>query len=85
MEKQNAEQGLMPVLEDEPGVYGYVSENRHMVDAFRHGRLPVENFADGVDVAKMLMALYRSAELGKVVELPSAELEAYIPPVARQG
>ena len=54
-----------------------------MVDAFRHGRMPVENFADGVDVAKMLMALYRSAELGKVIELPSAELETYIPPVAR--
>ncbi len=82
-EKQNAEQGLMPVLDDESGVYGYVGEDRHMVDAFRHGRMPVENFADGVDVAKMLMALYRSAELGKVIELPSAELETYIPPVAR--
>ena len=23
VEKQNAEQGLMPVLEDEPGIYGY--------------------------------------------------------------
>jgi len=83
VEKQNAEQGLMPVLEDEPGVYGYVGEDRHMVDAFRHRRLPAENFADGVGVAEMLMALYRSAEVGKVVELPSPELETYIPPVAR--
>ena len=35
VEKQNAEQGLMPVLEDEAGVYGYTAENRHMVEAFR--------------------------------------------------
>ena len=85
VEKQNAEQGLMPVLDDEPGVYGYVGEDRHMVDAFRHGRIAAENFADGVGVAEMLMALYCSAELGKAVELPSPELETYIPPVARLG
>jgi predicted dehydrogenase len=83
VEKQNAEQGLMPVLEDEAGVYGYVGENRHMVDAFRHRRMPAETFVDGVAVMEMLMALYRSAELGKVVELPSAELEGYVPRAAR--
>jgi predicted dehydrogenase len=84
VEKQNAEQGLMPVVEDEAGVYGYVGENRHMVDAFRHRRMPAESFVDGVGVAEMLMALYRSAELGRVVELPSPELETYVPPAARQ-
>jgi predicted dehydrogenase len=84
VEKQNAEQGLMPVLEDEAGVYGYVGEDRHMVDAFRRRRMPSESFVDGVGVTEMLMALYRSAELGKVVELPSAELETYIPPAARE-
>lgn len=83
VEKQNAEQGLMPVLEDEAGVYGYVGEDRHMVDCFRHGQMPMESFADGVAVTEMLMALYRSAELGKVVELPCAELEEYVPPSAR--
>lgn len=83
VEKQNAEQGLMPVLEDEPGIYGYTNENRHMVDAFRKGRRPRETFEDGVAVMVMLMALYRSAELGRVVNLPDAELERYIPPVAR--
>ena len=83
IEKQNAEQGLMPVLEDEASAYGYVSENRHMVDAFRHRRSPAETFADGVAVVEMLMALYRSAELGQVVKLPAPELESYVPPVAR--
>lgn len=84
VEKQNAEQGLMPVLDDEAGIYGYVGEDRHMVDAFRHRRLPMESFADGVAVTEMLMALYRSAELGRVVELPAPELENYVPPVARK-
>jgi predicted dehydrogenase len=83
VEKQNAEQGLMPVLENEPDIYGYVGEDRHMVEAFRHRRRPLETFHDGVAVAQMLMALYRSAEIGQVVTFPSPELEAYVPPVAR--
>ena len=83
VEKQNAEQGLMPVLENEADIYGYVGENRHMVDAFRHRRRPSETFHDGVAVAQMLMALYRSAEIGQVVTFPSPELETYVPPVAR--
>jgi predicted dehydrogenase len=83
VEKQNAEQGLMPVLENEADIYGYVGENRHMVEAFRHRRRPLETFHDGVAVAQMLMALYRSAEIGQVVTLPAPELETYVPPVAR--
>ena len=83
VEKQNAEQGLMPVLEDEPGIYGYVDENRHMVECFRKGQTPIETFHDGAAVMEILMALYRSAELGTTVHLPCAELEDYVPPVAR--
>jgi predicted dehydrogenase len=83
VEKQNAEQGLMPVVENEADIYGYVGENRHMVDAFRHRRQPIETFHDGVAVAEMLMALYRSAEIGQVVTFPSPDLETYVPPVAR--
>jgi predicted dehydrogenase len=83
VEKQNAEQGLMPVIENEPDIYGYVAENRHMVDAFRHRRQPIETFHDGVAVAEMLMALYRSAEIGQVITFPSPDLETYVPPVAR--
>lgn len=72
-----------PVLEDEAGIYGYTDENRHMVEAFRAGKRPMETFADGVAVMEMLMALYRSAELGQTVQLPAPELEDYVPPVAR--
>jgi predicted dehydrogenase len=83
VEKQNAEQGLMPVVEDEAAVYGYTLENRHMVERFRAGENPIETFADGVAVVEMLMALYRSAELGQTVSFPCEDLERYVPPVAR--
>lgn len=83
VEKQNAEQGLMPVVDDEAALYGYVHENRHMVNAFRKGERPMETFHDGVAVMELLMALYRSAETGKTVQLPDPELETYVPPVAR--
>jgi predicted dehydrogenase len=83
VEKQNAEQGLMPVLEDEAGIYGYTDENRHMVECFRRGMPPSETFHDGVAVVEMLMALYRSAELGQTVYLAEADLGDYVPPVAR--
>lgn len=83
VEKQNAEQGLMPVLEDEPSVYGYVDENRHMVECFRKGETPIETFHDGVAVMEILMGLYLSAEQGRTIEFPCPELEDYIPLPAR--
>jgi predicted dehydrogenase len=83
VEKQSAEQGLMPVLEDEAATYGYTLEDRHMVEAFRRGEEPLETFRDGVAVVEMLMALYRSAETGNTIYLPDKELDTYIPPVAR--
>ncbi len=84
VEKQNAEQGLMPVLEDEAGVYGYTDENRHMTEAFRKSEKPLETFDDGLAVIEILMALYRSAEIGETVKFPAPDLEHYVPPVARR-
>ena len=83
VEKQNSEQGLMPVLDDEAGIYGYTDENRHMVEAFRRGLAPMETFNDGVGVVEMLMGLYRSAEFGRTIYFPDPELETYVPEVAR--
>ena len=85
VEKQNAEQGLMPVLDDEAGIYGYTLENRHFVERFRRGEMPMETFVDGVAVVHMLMALYRSAELGRTVNFEDEPLDDYVPPVARPG
>lgn len=83
LEKQNAEQGVMPIVEDEAGTYGYTAENRHMVECFRHGRTPIETFDDGVEVVRMVMGLYLSAETGRTIDLDSADLENYIPGPAR--
>lgn len=83
VEKQNAEQGLMPVIEDEALTYGYTDENRHMVAAFRAGRQPDEAVADGLVVTELLMAAYLSAELGETVTLPEANLADFVPQVAQ--
>jgi predicted dehydrogenase len=83
VEKQNAEQGLMPILEDEAGVYGYTDENRHMVECFRTGRPPMETFHDGMAVVEMLMALYKSAETQRTVIVADEDLTDYVPAVAR--
>ena len=82
VEKQNAEQGLMPVIADEAGVYGYTNENRHMVRAFLAKRMPDENWHDGVAVTEVLMACYKSAEEGRTISFPT-ELGDFVPAVAR--
>jgi predicted dehydrogenase len=83
VEKQNAEQGIMPVLADEGFSYGYLHENRHMVQAFRSGTQPEEDLHDGLLITELMMAAYLSAELGETLRWPVAGLEDYVPEVAR--
>ncbi len=83
VEKQNAEQGLMPVIADEPAAYGYSAEDRHMAERFLAGRPPDETWEDGLEVTRVLMACYLSAERGSTVRLPAPELESFVPAVAR--
>jgi predicted dehydrogenase len=83
VEKQNAEMGLMPIVSDEESEYGYVGENRHMVQAFLAGQRPDESFADGVAVAELLMSAYMSAEQEKTIVFPPGDLDAFVPAVAR--
>jgi predicted dehydrogenase len=83
VEKQNAELGLMPVVPNEAAAYGYENEHRHMVRAFLAGERPRETFDDGAAVTEILMAAYLSAEKRRAIELPCAELESFVPAVAR--
>ena len=83
VEKQNAESGGMPVVSNEAEVYGYTAENRHMVESFLSRKRPLENFDDGFEVTKLLMAAYMSAEQGRTIKLPCKEIETFIPAVAK--
>ena len=82
VEKQNAESGAMPVVSNEADVYGYTAENRHMVESFLSGKRPEENFDDGLDVTRLLMAAYMSAEKGKTIKLPIPKIDNFIPSVS---
>ena len=83
VEKQNAEVGLMPVVADEVGQYGYTAENRHMVRAFLHGEIPDVTFDDGVEVVELLMTAYMSAEQGRTLSFRPDGLDAFVPAVAK--
>ena len=83
IEKQNAEQGVMPIVAQEASAYGYAAENRHMVDCFLEGRTPDLTFADGEQVVRILMAAYRSAQLERSVDPNDDELIGFVPLVAQ--
>ena len=83
VEKQNAESGGMPVISNEAEAYGYTAENRHMVQSFMNGKRPEENFDDGLEVTRLLMAAYMSAEQKKTIQLPNADIDTFTPAVAR--
>ena len=83
VEKQNAEVGLMPVVADEAVAYGYEAEDRHFVRAFLGKEKPLLTFDDGLEVVKVLMTAYMSAEQGRTLEFPPKNLGAFTPAVAR--
>ena len=82
VEKQNAEQGLMPLIEDETVTYGYTEENRHLVESFLSGRQPSESVHDGLEVSTLVMASCLAAESGETLTLPVTDLESFVPQVA---
>ena len=83
LEKQNAEVGLMPVVADEAAAYGYENEDRHFVRAFLGKEKPLLTFDDGLEVVRLLMAAYQSAEQGKTLAFPPRGLEKFVPAVAQ--
>jgi predicted dehydrogenase len=85
VEKQNAEMGLMPVVAQEAVAYGYEAENRHFVRVFLGKEKPRLTFDDGLEVVRMLMTAYQSAEAGRTLEYPPAGLDQFVPDVAKGG
>jgi len=83
VEKQNAEQGVMPVVPEEYLAYGYTNEDRHFVRAFLGEEEALLDFDDGLEVVKILMAAYQSAEQGKTLAFPPKGLDTFVPQVAK--
>jgi predicted dehydrogenase len=83
VEKQNAEMGLMPVVANEAVAYGYEAEDRHFVRVFLGKEEPRLDFDDGVEVVKMLMTAYQSAEQGKTLSFPPKGIDQFVPQVAQ--
>jgi predicted dehydrogenase len=83
VEKQNAETGVMPVVPEEYNVYGYTGEDRHFVRVFLGREEPRLTFEDGLDVVRLLMTAYQSAEQGETLDFPPKGNDKFVPAVAR--
>lgn len=81
LEKQQAEQGLLPVISDESLAYGYTTENQVICREFLAGRQPQESLDEGVEVVELLMAAYKAAEEGRTLQWP-LDLTGFTPAVA---
>jgi predicted dehydrogenase len=68
---------------NESAAYGYDAEDRHFVRVFLKGEKPELTFDDGVEVVKLLMTAYMSAEQGKTLDFPPKGIEAFVPAVAK--
>jgi predicted dehydrogenase len=83
VEKQNAEMGLMPVVAGEAMAYGYEAEDRHFVRVFQGKEKAKLTFEDGLEVVKVLMTAYASAEAGRTLDFPPKGLDKFVPKVAK--
>jgi predicted dehydrogenase len=83
IEKQAAEQGLMPIVPDEAHAYGYAAECRHMAESFAAGRRPTEDWEDGLLVTQLMMHAYKSAEEERTLRFDQESVSGFVPNVAR--
>jgi len=83
LEKATASRGLLAVHHNEADLYGYPDENEDAARAFRVGDDAFLPWSYGLEITKLVMAAYMSAEQGKTVDLTDAdvgrELETFVP------
>jgi predicted dehydrogenase len=88
LEKATASRGLLAIQPNEPDLYGYVDEHVDALAAFRAGHSALLDFDYGLEIVRLTMAAYRSAEEGRVIDLadPAEQtaLDDYIP-LVQQG
>jgi predicted dehydrogenase len=88
LEKATSTHGLLAIQPNEPDLYGYTDEHIDALAAFRDGRSALLDFDYGLEIVRLTMAAYLSAEQRRVVDLTDAatraELDGYIP-LIQQG
>jgi predicted dehydrogenase len=88
LEKATASRGLLAVQYNEADLYGYTDENEAAAAAFLAGKDGMLPWRYGLEITKLVMAAYLSAERGKTIDLTDTavqqELETYIP-LIQQG
>ncbi len=88
LEKSTASRGLLAVQPNEADLYGYTDENEDAYRAFVSGGRPMLDWHYGLEIVRLTMAAYMSAETGRVVDLTDdatlEELETYVP-LIQQG
>jgi len=88
LEKSTASRGLLSVQYNEPDLYGYTDENEDATNAFTSGKNAFLDWNYGLEITRLVMAAYMSAERGKTIDLTNPailqELETYIP-LIQQG
>ena len=88
LEKATASRGLLAVQYNEADLYGYTDENQDMLAAFSAGRSAMLSWEFGLEVQRLVMASYLSAERGRTIDLTDksalAELDGYVPAI-QQG
>lgn len=87
LEKATASRGLLTVQPNELDLYGYVDELDDMRDAFLAGRDAFLNWEYGLEITRLVLAGYLSAERRKTIDLTDPaiqkELESYTPLIAQ--
>ena len=87
LEKATASRGLLTVQHNEADLYGYTDENESTLASFRNGQDGMLPWSYGLEITRLVMAAYMSAEKGQSVDLTDpntiAELDNYIPAIAR--
>lgn len=88
LEKATASRGLLAVQYNEADLYGYTDENQDMLDSFSAGKNAMLSWEYGLEVQRLVMAAYLSAERGRTIDLTdkatNAELDSYVPAI-QQG
>jgi predicted dehydrogenase len=88
LEKAQASRGLLAVQPNESDLYGYTDENVDALAAVTEGRPPLLDWDYGLEITRLTMAAYMSAERRCAVDLTDKatceELETYVP-LIQQG